>query len=145
MAKRFPWATVLGIDLAPVPLNPDLLTDNIRFEIDNITLGLPHCVGRFDFVHMRCVGGGLPDYAGAITIAARCLKPGGLLIISEIDTFLCAEDMVSSQKMATPNQPNKSWIQRFCYGQHTGSRFSDDADLCTFKSSVGPTLWVAPI
>ena len=116
MAKRYPHAQVLAVDLAPVPLNPDLLTDNIRFEIEDINQGLAQYTGRFDLVHMRCVGGGLLDYAQAITNAAKCLKPGGLLLVIDLDIMLCAEDMVTSQKMATPNQPDESWIQRYFYG-----------------------------
>lgn len=115
MARRFPHVQVLGIDLAPVPLSPDLVTPNLRFEIDNIMQGLTHHAGRFDLVHMRCVGGGLPDYAQAITYAAQCLKPGGLLIIFDYDMLVCAKDMVSTRKMATPNQPDGSWVQRFFY------------------------------
>ena len=119
MARKFPHVQVLGVDLAPVPLNPELLTPNISFEMDNINLGLAHHVGRFDLVHMRCTTGGLSDYASAITTAANCLKPGGLLLLVEFEGMFCAEDMVSAQKMATPNQPNGSWIQRFCYGMCT--------------------------
>src|SRR4051812_37332354 len=106
MAKQFPHASVLGIDIVPVPLKPELLTSNIRFEMDDVNSGLPHYAGRFDLVHMRMVGGGLPEYSEAITTAARCLKPGGVLVVIELDTLLCAEDMVSSQKMFTPDQPN---------------------------------------
>lgn len=119
MARRFPHVQVLGVDLAPVPINPDLLTPNIRFEIDDINLGLPHLAGRFDLVHMRCASGGLPDYPQAITTAAQCLKPGGLLLIVDFDMHLLAEDMLSSQKMASAHQPNGSWVQRFCYGRHS--------------------------
>lgn len=116
MAKRFPHAQVLGIDVAPNPLNPELLTPNIEFEVEDINMGLTRFTSRFDLVHMRCVGGGLLDYAQAITNAAQCLKPKGILIVADLDLMLCDEDMVSSQKMATPSQPNGSWFQRFGYG-----------------------------
>jgi SAM-dependent methyltransferase len=115
MARRFPHAQVLGIDLAPIPLNPDQLTPNIRFEIDDINLGLAHYGGRFDLVHMRCVGGG-SDYAQTINYAAQCVKPGGVLLLLDIDLQLCAEDKVSAQKMLTPNQPEGSWLQRYIHG-----------------------------
>jgi len=121
MARRFPHAQVLGIDLAPVPLSPEQLTPNIRFEIDDLNLGLSHHWGRFDLVHIRFAGGGLPHYAQAITHAAQCLNPGGLLLILELDLQLCAEDKVSAQKMATPSQPDGSWLQRFLYGEENTS------------------------
>jgi len=117
MARRFPHAQVLGIDLAPVPLTPGQFTTNIRFEIDDMNLGLPHHVGRFDLVHMRCVGGG-SDYSQAITIAAQCVKSGGLLLVLDVDLQLCAEDKVSAQKMATPDQPDGSWLQRYFHGEY---------------------------
>ena len=116
MARRFPWAHVTGLDIAPTPLSQEQLTPNIAFMIEDINLGLSNYTGRFDLVHMRCVGGGLPNYAQAITYAARCVKPGGVLLIADLDMQLCDEDMVSTQKMATPNQPDGSWLQRFLYG-----------------------------
>ncbi|KIM25780.1 hypothetical protein M408DRAFT_204068 [Serendipita vermifera MAFF 305830] len=115
MARRFPHTQVVGIDIAPVPINPDQLPPNVQFELDDINSGLPRHGGKFNLVHMRCVGGGLPDYAQGITYAAQCLKPGGLLLIVEFDMSFYAEDMVSSQKMATPNQPTGSWLQRYFY------------------------------
>lgn len=144
MAKRFTHAQVLGIDIAPVPLKPEMLTSNIRFEMDDVNSGLPHYAGRFDLVHMRCVGGGLPVYTEAMTTAARCLKPGGVLVIIELDTLLCAEDMVSSQKMSSPNQLDGSWIQRFFHGM-SGVYSSDATTEQTLKSSVGLTPWMDPI
>ena len=116
MARRFLHATVLGLDVAPVPLNPEILTPNIQFLIEDINVGLSNYVGRFDLVHMRCLGGGLLDYSQAITNAASCLKPGGLLIVGDMDMLICAEDMVTAQKMATPNQPEGSWVQRYLNG-----------------------------
>jgi hypothetical protein len=39
MAREFPHAQVLGVDLAPVPAEPETLPDNCRFEVDDINLG----------------------------------------------------------------------------------------------------------
>jgi SAM-dependent methyltransferase len=116
MARQFPHTRVLGIDLAPTPLSEDQLPPNIEFEIDDITFGLEYLANRFDLVHMRCLGGGLPDYKQGITYAAQCLKPGGLLLIVDYDMHAYAEDMVTTQRMATPNQEDGSWYQRFIYG-----------------------------
>ncbi|PVF95010.1 S-adenosyl-L-methionine-dependent methyltransferase [Serendipita vermifera] len=95
MARQFPHARVVGVDLAPAPLREDQLPPNIEFEIDDINLGLGHFAGRFDVVHMRCLGGGLPDINQGITNAARY--------------------MVTTQKVATPNQKDSSWVRRFFY------------------------------
>jgi hypothetical protein len=58
MAREFPHASVVGVDLAPVPIEPDSLPPNCRFEVrnpaftvsrklkffqvDDISLGLQH-------------------------------------------------------------------------------------------------------
>jgi hypothetical protein len=118
MARQFPHTRVTGVDMAPTPLPEDQLPGNIEFEIDDINLGLEQFQNRFDLVHLRCIASGIRDYAQVITYAARCLKPGGLLISIEIDTQLCAEDMVTAQKIATPEQPDGSWVARFLYGTY---------------------------
>jgi hypothetical protein len=35
MAKEFPEADVVGVDLIPCPVDSDALPTNLRFEIDN--------------------------------------------------------------------------------------------------------------
>ncbi|PVF95012.1 S-adenosyl-L-methionine-dependent methyltransferase [Serendipita vermifera] len=115
MARQFPHARVRGVDLTPTPLREDQMPANIEFEIDDINLGLGHFANRFDLVHMRCVAGGLPNFEQGITYAAQCVKPGGMLIVVDYEMLLCAEDMVTTQKMATANQPEGSWLQRYLY------------------------------
>jgi hypothetical protein len=95
---------------------------------------------------MRLVGAGLPNYAQGITTAARCLKPGGILIIGEFDMNSCAEDMVSSQKMAldTPDEAGNSWIQRYRYGGSSSSPLSSCFSLIIlmrFVSSETEFRW----
>ena len=36
MAREFPHCEVLGVDLAPVPLLPENLPENCRFEMDDV-------------------------------------------------------------------------------------------------------------
>lgn len=59
MAREFPHANVVGVDLVPIPVEPERLPLNFQMEIDDINLGLPHFQGRFDLVHLRCVYAGL--------------------------------------------------------------------------------------
>jgi hypothetical protein len=42
MAKEFPHCEVVGVDLAPVPLEKMDLPPNCRFEIDDVNIGLAH-------------------------------------------------------------------------------------------------------
>jgi 2-polyprenyl-3-methyl-5-hydroxy-6-metoxy-1,4-benzoquinol methylase len=118
MARQFPHTRVTAVDITPTPLSSDQLPPNIDFEVDDIKCGLAQFAGRFDLVHMRSTASGIPDYAQAATYAAQCVRPGGLLLLVEIDTQFSAENMVTIQKIATPNQPDGSWLARFFYGAH---------------------------
>jgi SAM-dependent methyltransferase len=124
MARQFPHARVRGVDLTPTPLREDQLPPNIEFEIDDINLGLEHFADRFDLVHMRCVAGGLHNFEQGITYAAQCVKPGGMLILVDYEMSFCEEDMATTQKMATPNQADGSWLQRYLYGKNYALRRS---------------------
>jgi hypothetical protein len=59
MAKEFPHATVLGVDLVPCPANPSDVPPNCRFEIDDVNDGLDHFTGAFDVVHVRNIAWGV--------------------------------------------------------------------------------------
>lgn len=144
MARRYTHAEVIGIDIAPIPINPSELPPNVRFELDDINSGISHHIGQFNLVQMRCVGGGLPDYAQAITYAAQCLKPGGLLLVVEVDMQLLAEDKLSSQKMATPNQPNASWLQRYLY-EFRWAYALNGTDIFQAEEMLDRGLWDHPL
>ncbi|CAG8651721.1 2079_t:CDS:10, partial [Acaulospora colombiana] len=99
---------------------------------------------RFDLVHMRCTASGLPDFAQATTYAAQCLKPGGLLLIVDLDTQLCAEDKVTIQKIATPNQPDGSWLARYFY--EVRSAFDTSGiDTSKLSETLDRALWNHPL
>lgn len=51
--------SVLGIDLAPTPVEADKLPGNCQFEIDDVTLGLYHYYNSFHFIQARCIAGGV--------------------------------------------------------------------------------------
>lgn len=59
MAREFPDCDVVGLDLAPAPVDIDALPTNCRFEIDDINLGLSHYHNQFDVIHVRCIGSGV--------------------------------------------------------------------------------------
>jgi hypothetical protein len=62
MAREFPDCKVLGLDLAPAPVDLETLPPNCRFEIDDINLGLSHYHGEFDVIHARCIGTGVSSF-----------------------------------------------------------------------------------
>lgn len=53
---------IIGVDLAPTPIEPANVPENCQFEIDDITLGLDHYWGQFDVVHARFIVGGLKNF-----------------------------------------------------------------------------------
>lgn len=116
MAQKFPHAQVYGLDLIPAPAANHDPPPNVHFEVGDINQGPRHFENSCDFLQMRCVGAGLPDYPEAINHVARCLKEGGLLIILDGDPWLCGEDIISAQRMYTENQRDGSWMHRYYYG-----------------------------
>lgn len=92
MAVRFPHTSVLGVDLAPPPIDQTSFPPNLSLEIDDVNFGLRHFAGQFDLVHMRCVSGGLANIDQTILDLQECLRPGGLLLIVDGDIALLNED-----------------------------------------------------
>ncbi|KAG8798943.1 hypothetical protein FRC16_006183, partial [Serendipita sp. 398] len=88
MATRFPHCTVVGVDVAPTPLDAASFPPNLSFEIDDVNLGLTHFQDSFDLVHMRCVMGGIKDLRKTLEEMQTCVKPGGILIVIDGDLRL---------------------------------------------------------
>jgi hypothetical protein len=59
MASKFPHVEFIGIDLAPVTLNKQLIPGNCRFELDDVNQGLPRFYGQIDLIHMRSTACGV--------------------------------------------------------------------------------------
>lgn len=88
IAQQFPTAQVVGLDIVtparpfPLPLPP-----NFTFTEANILRGLgAFADGAFDFVHMRCLGLGIPGTRWQMVIneLARVTMPGGWVESVEI-------------------------------------------------------------
>lgn len=88
MAKQFPWARVVGVDLAPCSIPPKELPVNCHFEIHDINSGLSKFESQFDMVHVRFVGTYLKDVPQRIKDINSCLKPGGIVVWIEGDTSM---------------------------------------------------------
>ncbi|MBA2679886.1 MAG: class I SAM-dependent methyltransferase [Ktedonobacteraceae bacterium] len=89
MAKQFPNAWVVGLDsVAPARPFPVPLPANFTFLEANILHGLPAFGdASFDFVHMRCLGWGIPaqQWQHVIDELARVTVPGGWIETVEAD------------------------------------------------------------
>jgi len=102
MAKAFPSADFLGVDIVPVPSQPSgsggagLLRmsydsddeaqelPNVRFERSDVTMGLNYGDAEFDVIHCRnVITVAIPDYVAAIQEFTRLLRPSGLLLLAE--------------------------------------------------------------
>jgi SAM-dependent methyltransferase len=116
IAKEFPHCEVVGVDLAPVPLEKMDLPPNCRFEIDDVNLGLTHFRGQFDVVHVRLVATGLKDFRKTMQDIEECLKPGGIVLWLEFDYDLCTGDQYVYMPFATAEEDSGSWFGRILYG-----------------------------
>ncbi|CCE28850.1 uncharacterized protein CPUR_02539 [Claviceps purpurea 20.1] len=74
-ADQFPNASVVGTDLSPC--QPQWVPPNLCFEIDDATLDWTWNANHFDFIHMRCIVGGIEDWTAFFKEAYRCCAPGG--------------------------------------------------------------------
>ncbi|KAG9045426.1 hypothetical protein FS837_006307 [Tulasnella sp. UAMH 9824] len=80
MAREFPHAQVLGVDLTLI--TPDANTPpNCRFGYLDANDGFTSSLGdNFDVIHMRSVAVGIRDQVRLIRDVARVLKPGGVFL-----------------------------------------------------------------
>ncbi|KAG8827580.1 hypothetical protein FRC17_007792 [Serendipita sp. 399] len=121
MARNYPNAAVVALDLAPSTVDPEAVPPNCRFEIDDINLGLTHYHGQFDVIHARCIGSGLANYGEMMLDVEACLKPGGIAIFIDGDMTMYQEDMVTPIKIGqdegeAPGSPGGSWLARLARG-----------------------------
>lgn len=117
MAKRYPHANVVGVDLAPTPIDQSLCPSNLRFEIDNINNGVTRFYNQFDLIHFRCVGGGINDLRKTMEDLQKCLRPGGLVIYIGGDNTLFSEDRLHGAKFPTSNSDTGgSWCRKILWG-----------------------------
>jgi len=83
VARDFPNCIAIGTDL--VPMQSPTMPPNVRSEVDDINLGLEHFYGDFNVVHARLISSGIRDYNLLIDQISRVLRPGGLIIVTELD------------------------------------------------------------
>jgi hypothetical protein len=124
VATRFPQAEVLGIDLAPVPLDPAGFPPNVAFEIDDINHGLAEAYeNHFDVIHMRCVMAGIKDMNVTLHDLELCMRPGALLIVVDGD-YPVNENREEYMKVAKEEGDDDvsgvsatgSWFRRIMWG-----------------------------
>ena len=117
MANEFPHCEVLGIDLAPVPIRPEGLPPNCRFEMDDINRGLPHLHGQFDVVFFRSIGLGLKDFRRSLADIEACAKPGGIVICMDADFDIYSGYPMVYRPFWSESNPDGSYTTRIVHGE----------------------------
>ena len=91
MAREFPFAPVVGLDLEPPMLPTWEVPPNYHFVQGDLRYGLPFADHTFDLVHQRLLGAALPasSWSYSISELVRVTRPGGYIELLEVtDTFL---------------------------------------------------------
>jgi SAM-dependent methyltransferase len=160
MAREFPHAQVLGVDLVPVSAEPETLPDNCQFEVADINLGLAHFEGQWDLVHVRFVGSGFKDFLKVLSDVEKCLKPGGLVLWLDADyDMLATTSFTYSRPPASELNPSGAWFVRMLYGwplvasrkiltllpEMRRSLVMGGSDLHTMEKTLDEGLWNRPI
>ncbi|KAG8916625.1 hypothetical protein FRC00_014598, partial [Tulasnella sp. 408] len=148
MARQFPDADVVGVDL--VPVNPSSLhreqPHNCRFEICNANAELDrYPSGAFNIIHIRLMLQGVKDYHELFRQCHRILRPGGMLLVLEaaFATFDANKDRIRAEK---PEDPGFTWFNRLLstVGEATKSRnpsFEEVERVQEILSGMSADLW----
>jgi ubiquinone/menaquinone biosynthesis C-methylase UbiE len=82
LCEQFPEALVVGLD---IEVRKPQRAANYRFVRSNVLQGLPFQAGRFDFVHQRLLGPGVPlkAWPGVVRDLVRVGRPGSWIEVVE--------------------------------------------------------------
>ncbi|KAJ6588701.1 S-adenosyl-L-methionine-dependent methyltransferase [Mycena capillaripes] len=100
-ANDFPDAEVVAVDLSPT-LQGIPLPKNVSFKLVDVTQSFPFKENSFDVVHARFLLMHLPNAKDVIERAVKLVKPGGWLILEDINlcTLIESGGSMTSQVMA---------------------------------------------
>ncbi|KAG8933551.1 hypothetical protein FRC00_013072 [Tulasnella sp. 408] len=130
MARQFPDADVVGLDLAPVNPGSEQPT-NCRFEICNVNGELDRYPSNaFNIVHIRLMLQGVKDYDGLFRQVHRMLRPGGVLLVLET-SFAIHDANKAPIRAEKPEDPGFTWFNRLVstMGEATKSRNPSVVDI----------------
>ncbi len=101
MAARYPGATIIGVDIAPIQAKP--VPENVRFEIADVEKPWTIDPSSVDFIHVRALAGMIRNWPSLISEAFGKLKPGGLLEITDVRGRVLDFDGKFGEDEITPN------------------------------------------
>ncbi|PVF95576.1 S-adenosyl-L-methionine-dependent methyltransferase [Serendipita vermifera] len=141
MAREFPHAEVVGVDLAPCPIDSEELPSNCRFEIDDINLGISqHFREQFDLIHCRLIASGMKDFRKVMVDVEQCLKPGGMVVWMDVDFDMYSNDRFLYRPFATESNPSGSWFQRITFEMRRQAVIGG-SDLYTTAAELDAGFW----
>ncbi|KAG8927373.1 hypothetical protein FRC01_007569 [Tulasnella sp. 417] len=109
MAKEFPQAEVIGLDLAPVHPS-EKPPSNCRFILGdcNTCLNDPSYEGAFDMIQARCIVNGVLNYSNFIRHIWKALRPGGVFFAIE-GRLTCYDEHRQQLGVQDERDPEYSW------------------------------------
>ncbi|KAG5806455.1 hypothetical protein H9Q74_010033 [Fusarium xylarioides] len=108
-ADRFPNASVIGTDLAPI--QPGWIPPNLEFQIEDCTQEWTFQPNTFDYIHMRWLVGSIADWKSLFKEAYKCLKPGGY-----IESYEPSSRVESDDGTVQPGSALSQWEKFFVEG-----------------------------
>lgn len=144
MAKEFPHTQVIGIDLIDGPTTTLSIPPNCNFLKGDVNQGLSAHHGQYSFVHARLIGSGLKNFRNSLEDMQKCLKPGGVLLVTDADFDFYGPETETFSPPASEENPNGSWMTRIIaeFARAVG-RFG--GDLEGTAQAVDEGLWDSPL
>lgn len=124
VADKFPSAHVIATDLSPI--QPDWVPGNLEFQVDDCESDWTFSDNRkFDYIHMRNLGGAIQDWPGLLRRCYDHLNPGGWIECSNIEAF-----GQSANNTMTPENASYQWQ----------TNLTQAASMVGRKLNIGPDL-----
>lgn len=141
MCKRFPQASVIGLDITNWNRGNMALPRNYSFTQCDLSKDLPsEFSGRFDIIQCRAVLQHMAEPKKLVENMAQCLKPGGILLLADgelsqgsfhrsgerIQPFIYDASITAEQNIKNGDQnPELSWLAGWLRGFGLGLESSE--------------------
>jgi SAM-dependent methyltransferase len=89
IGDKFPHADIVATDLSPI--QPLWTPPNLQFEIDDCEAEWTY-KEKFDFIHIRNMGGAISDWPRLLEQALNHLRPGGWIEVGDFEVWGSTDD-----------------------------------------------------
>ncbi|KAI9754185.1 MAG: hypothetical protein M1815_005757 [Lichina confinis] len=120
-ADEYPSAEVIGTDLSPI--QPPWVPPNLKFEVDDAESEWTHAT-KFDYIHLRTLGGSFKDVPKLLRQCYNNLNPGGWIEWQEYQTIARADD-----NSIPPNSAMLEWVKNLNEAAETFGKVMNVAPL----------------